>query len=292
LKDSSLELKIRLVFGIFILSWSSIIVRWVGDVDALIIAFYRLAVSAVVLVPFALREKSGSGVRWKKITPLMLLAGFFLALHFYSWITSLQLTTVGNSIFLESTHPAFALILSVIFLKEKAPLSMLPALIIGIAGMYITVFRDIQQNGAALLGDGLALFSAFCIAVYLLIARYLKMELPILTYLCIVYGTAASFILSLLVLKGIRFWDLPVNVWMLLMLLAVGPNLIGHSMLNWASRRIPVYLVNMALLSESVLASFYAALLLDEIPPAEFYLGALLIIISITMVFKWSNLKQ
>ena len=63
-------------------------------------------------------------------------------------------------------------------------------------------------------------------------------------------------------------------------------------MLNWASRRIPVYLVNMALLSESVLASFYAALLLDEIPPAEFYLGALLIIISITMVFKWSNLKQ
>ncbi len=286
LNESGFQIKIRLVFGIFILSWSSIIVRWIGDVDALIIAFYRLAVSALFLLPFALKEKGKAGEGWNKLLPLMLLAGFFLALHFYSWITSLQMTTVGNSIFLESTHPVFALILSVFFLKEKASLSLLPALVLGIAGMYITVFRDIQQNETALLGDALALFSAFCIAAYLLIARYLKKGLPILTYLCIVYGMASFFILGLLFWRGIVFWDLPEQVWMLLLLLALGPNLIGHSLLNWASRRMPVYLVNMALLSESVLAASYAALLLNEIPPPEFYFGALLIIISIVMVFR------
>jgi drug/metabolite transporter (DMT)-like permease len=56
-------------------------------------------------------------------------------------------------------------------------------------------------------------------------------------------------------------------------------------MLNFASRYIPVYKVNMALLSESVLATIYAGLLLNEIPGVRFYIGAVLIILAIGSVF-------
>jgi drug/metabolite transporter (DMT)-like permease len=69
--------------------------------------------------------------------------------------------------------------------------------------------------------------------------------------------------------------------------MAIGPNFIGHSILNWASRKIPVYKVNMAFLSEAVLATIYAALLLNEIPPADFYIGAVLILAGIFSIFLY-----
>lgn len=277
---------IRLIFGIVIISWSSILIRWMGAVDPLIIAFYRLSISALVLFPFALREKKTGAQEERRYLFPVLLAGFFLALHFYSWITSLQLTSVGHSIFLESTHPLFAYLLSIIFLKEKGSKSLIPALLLGLAGIYLTLSQDAGQNKSVLVGDGLALFSAFCIAAYLLIARKLKKEFPLLRYLFFVYSAAALFILALLFFYQIPFWRLPATVWLLLILLALGPNLTGHSLLNWASRRMPVFLVNMALLAESVLATLYAAILLNEIPGTRFYFGALFIIVSIYVVFR------
>jgi len=41
---------IRLFFGVIILSWSSILVRWMGDIHPLIITFYRLAFSALIIL--------------------------------------------------------------------------------------------------------------------------------------------------------------------------------------------------------------------------------------------------
>ena len=278
--------KLPLTFGIFIISWSSILIRWMGAIDPLIIAFYRLAFSAMVLLPFAMRRQPSKTPVANRVFWLIPLAGIFLALHFYTWITSLQLTTVGNSIFLESTHPLFAYILSVFFLKEKAGKSMIPAFILGLIGMYLMLSENITQHSGALAGDSLAIFSAFCIAAYLLIARKSKQDLPLLRYLFYVYGSAALLLLGPLLWNGVDFWELPVMVWVLLIILALGPNLIGHSLLNRASRHMPVYLVNMALLSESVLATAYAAILLDEIPVLWFYLGALFILYAIFMVFK------
>ena len=195
------------------------------------------------------------------------------------------MTTVGRSIFLESTHPFFSLILSILFLKEHASRNLIPALLLGIAGMYFTVHADFFGDRSALSGDGLALLSAFCVAAYLIIARKTTNDFPLLQYLFFVYGIAALIILIILGVKQINFWLLPAPIWLLLIALALGPHLIGHSLLNWSSRRMPVYVVNMALLGESVLATIMAYVFLEEIPDLYFLLGALLIIVSIGWVF-------
>ena len=279
---------VNLIVAVLIISWSSILIRWMGEVHPLIITFYRLFFSSIALLPFVFVDLKATLVKSKSIKYHLLLAGFFLSMHFFTWISSLQLTTVGNSIFLESTHPLFGWILSILILKEKASKALLPALLLGILGMYLIIAGDIHGHGnaEAFLGDLLALVSAFCIAAYLIIARILRQELSILPYLFMVYSIAAIFTLVLVFAYGLSLWDLPASAWLFLILLALGPNLIGHSLLNWASRHIPVYRVNMALLSESVLATIYAAILLDEIPHALFYVGALLIIGAIVSVFR------
>ena len=302
-----MQTKLKLFFAVFIISWSSILIRWIGPLDPLIISFYRLFFSALILLPFTkppvLQSLSGfvklknptlfaKPSRIRKIKspvpshwPLLLAAGLLLALHFYAWIASLQITTVARSIFLESTHPIFAVILSALFLKEKAPKAFLPALFLGLSGMYLPVHQDIASSHSALFGDSLALFSAFCMAAYLVIARRIGNDIPLLRYLFFVYSAAAFFLLSVLLYKGIPFWNLSATVWGLLLLLSGGPNLTGHSLLNWASRRMPVYLVNMALLLESVLATAMAAVFFYEIPDTLFLFGALLILCSIGWVF-------
>ena len=278
-----------LFIGILVISWSSILIRMMGDLHPLTITFYRLIFSSLFLLPFSFRNKRNRlPISFRNIR-FLLAAGLFLALHFYTWIYSLQLTTVGNSIFLESTHPLFAWLLSLWFLKEKAGRDLLWAGLAGLAGMFIITSNNLFGAASAFAGDGLALVSAFFIAAYLIIARVSRGGLPILRYLFWVYSIAAGFILITLFLLHIPFWSVSANDWKWLILLGLGPNLIGHSVLNWAAQRMPVYRVNLALLSESVLATIYAAVLLAEIPPPSFYPGAGLILAAVYLGIKYSS---
>ena len=275
-----------LFIGILVISWSSILIRLMGDLHPLTITFYRLIFSSLFLLPFSFRNKRNRlPISFRNIR-FLLAAGLFLALHFYTWIYSLQLTTVGNSIFLESTHPLFAWLLSLWFLKEKAGRDLLWAGLAGLAGMFIITSNNLFGAASAFTGDGLALVSAFFIAAYLIIARVSRGGLPILRYLFWVYSIAAGFILITLFLLRIPFRSVSANDWKWLILLGLGPNLIGHSVLNWASQRMPVYRVNLALLLESVLATIYAVVLLAEIPPPSFYPGAGLILAAVYLGIK------
>jgi drug/metabolite transporter (DMT)-like permease len=251
-----------------------------GDVDPLIITYYRLSISAIILLPFLIQKTDHIPLKVNSFL-LIISAGFFLALHFYTWITSLQMTTVGNSIFLESTHPLFAWILSIFFLKEKTSLKFLPVILFGMTGILLMVSADLTANFNALSGDLLAISSAVFVALYLIMARKNSGAITLIPYLIYVYSAAALFVLIFLLIRGINFWELSLEIWLLLFLLAAGPNLIGHSIFNWAARKMPVYIVNSVILGEAVLATFYAVYLLNEEPGLLFYPGALLILLSV-----------
>jgi drug/metabolite transporter (DMT)-like permease len=260
-----------------------------GDIHPLIITFYRLAFSSLIILFLINKPVKKVFSESAKHLKYLVTAGLFLSMHFYTWITSLQYTTVGNSIFLESTHPLFGWILSIVILREKISKIFIPSFLIAAVGMYFIIAGDIHISDNALTGDVLATFSAFCVAAYLIIARILKNDIEFFTYIFIVYSIAALCTLLIILLKGLNFWQIPLNGWLLLILMAVGPNLIGHSILNWASRKISVYKVNMAFLSEAVLATTYAAILLNEIPPKDFYIGAALILSAIVSIFVFKR---
>ncbi|MBN1853084.1 MAG: DMT family transporter [Pirellulales bacterium] len=280
---------LKLCFGIVILSWSSVLVRWMGDIHPLIITFYRLVFSVLIIAPFVRSSSFPISSYSKKQRFSLFFAGLFLSMHFVTWIKSVQWTTVSNSIFLESTHPIFGSILSIVILREIISKGFFPVLLVAFIGMYFITSGDFQVHGNALAGDFLAILSAFFVAAYLVIARAFKETMDCLPYLFTVYGIAAITTFVVILIKGLNFWDLPAQSWILLLLMAIGPNLIGHSILNWASRKIPVYIVNMTLLGEAVLATLYAALVLDEWPHRHFYIGAALIVASILSVFVFNR---
>jgi drug/metabolite transporter (DMT)-like permease len=264
-----------LLTGILIVSLGSIIIRWTGDVPAGIIAFYRVFISALILGLYKWKRtgRSENSV-FRKPHWHYFLAGFLLAVHFISWIASLQMTTIASSIFLVSTHPIFAVIFSIFILREYPQRRTIPAFLIAMLGTYLIVSLDSGPGMASITGDLLALLSAVSFAAYLLIARLHRDQTDFLGYLVVVYGSAAVVCAIFDIFTGNPFTGFSGISWIMMVLLALGPHLSGHSILNWCSRKIPVYKVNLGLLLEPVIATAGGVILFGEYPHPVFFAGA------------------
>jgi drug/metabolite transporter (DMT)-like permease len=195
------------------------------------------------------------------------------------------MTTIANSIFLVSTHPLFAVVFSILFLREYPGLKTIPAFLLAIFGMYLIVSQDARSGNVYIIGDLLAVISAISFAAYLLIARLHRTQHDFIGYLVIVYGTAAVVCALFSLSQGDKFTGYPGISWFMMGLLALGPHLSGHSILNWCSRQIAVFKVNLALLLEPVVATIGGILIFSELPQPLFYAGAGCILAALLYLF-------
>lgn len=304
-----------LALGILAVSSASILIRFAQrEAPSLVIAAYRLTLASLVLLPITLRRNSAElfALKRKQVCAL-LAAGVLLALHFATWITSLELTTVASSVVLVSTAPLWVALASPVFLKEKIHpavwvglgLALLGSLIIALcancentAGL---VHCDLGANfwsGRSLLGNGLALIGAICVAGYLIIGRRLQLSLSLPVYIQCVYGAAAVCLLALAWASGANFlgartqagfqvFSLP--VWLCLAGLALGPQLLGHTSYNWALRYLPAASVSVALLGEPIGTILLAFFILRETPSWIELVGGGLILLGIFITSRNSG---
>jgi drug/metabolite transporter (DMT)-like permease len=269
--------------GVIVTSWGSILVR-LAAAPPLGAAFYRMAFAAMILLPVSILAREPSPDRAAsirlgpaRVTLLMLLSGCCLALHFATWIASLSYTSISSSAVLVSTVPIFGLALSAIFLGEKAGISTAVAILIALAGAAVIGTGDYDPTGGRLVGDLLALAGAFFAAAYLLIGRRLRSQRSLVTYLAWVYGSSACFLLVMALLGGASLGPYPAVSYLWLFLMALGPSVIGHSLLNYAVRHVRAYVVNTTGLVEPVLATLYAFLIFGERPGWHLVAGGALV---------------
>lgn len=280
---------IGLFIAVLAVSWSSIFIRWCGDTSPIIISFYRMLWSAL-LFGIIVRVKSRSApffgpLEWKD-RGLILLAGILLALHFVTWIFALQLTTIAHSLLILSSQPVFALILSPFILKERGGWRAVVAVLITITGVTLIVWQDFGFELEQVWGDLLSLASALFVTLYIFIARFLRGKIELLPYLMMVYGSAAVTLIVVSFFGDYPIIDYPFKIHLLMLLLALVPTGIGHSLLNWSARHIEVYKVNIASLGELVLASIMAFIFFGEKPYGIFYFGAGLILVGILLAIS------
>jgi drug/metabolite transporter (DMT)-like permease len=292
-KPAQIRLFGVLVCGIFAVSTASILIRSVLDdgVPPLVIAAYRLTFAAFILTPIVLysrrpelRALSRRDWRWA------LFSGFFLALHFATWISSLNYTTVTSSVVLVTTGPIWVALLSWLIWRERLTRPIVLGLIVAVLGGMLVGFSDsagLGLGGTQLWGDFLALAGAWFVAGYLLIGRQLRDRMSLLTYIYIVYGSAALWLIALAALSGASFTlqangqPYPASAYVWLLLLAILPQLVGHSSYNYALRFLPPTYVAIVSLAEPIGSSILAFGLLREVPPPLTILGAIVILIGI-----------
>jgi drug/metabolite transporter (DMT)-like permease len=192
-----------------------------------------------------------------------------LALHFWSWNTSIQLTSVAASVLLVNTQPLVAGALSAIWLHERPTARQWLGIVVAIVGAVIVVLPDVTASsgrafaGRGLAGDGLALVGALTAGTYYVIGRRLRssLELDLWAYVAVVYGTCLVALLIIALAAHVRLAPYAPREFGIFALLALGPMLLGHTALNWALRHVRAYLVNVVLLGEPIIATVLAALL-------------------------------
>jgi drug/metabolite transporter (DMT)-like permease len=260
-----------LAAGVLVVSTASILIRWLQSdgVPSLSIAAWRLAFAAMILAPVVLarcrEELAGLARRdWE----FAFASGAFLAAHFAAWILSLEYTSVASSVALVTTNPIWIGIASWLLFRERLGAVMTLAIALAIAGSAVIFGVDaVPATTAAarpMLGNGLAIVGSLTVCGYLLIGRGLRRAMSLLAYIGVVYATAAACLVLLAAIAGAPLGGFAPAAWLGLLALAVGPQLVGHSSINWGLKYLSATLIALAILGEPVGSTALAWLLLGE----------------------------
>lgn len=297
-------LTIGLLAAISAASTAAIFIRFAQAQGApsIVIAAARLTIASLILAPIALtRHRPALRLLSRREWILALLSGLFLAFHFATWITSLAYTTVASSVVLVSTTPLWVALLAPLVLHERVGTSALVGLILALAGGVIVALSDTCSlqagaivcppmqaflGGKAFLGDFLALFGAWMAAGYMLVGRKLRSKMDLIPYIFIVYGMAALVLVAIMFGLGESPLGLPPVAYLWFLLLALVPQLIGHSLYNWALKYVPASFVSVTLLGEPVGSSILAYILFQEAPGLIKVMGAVLILAGIWLASR------
>jgi len=267
--------------GVVAVSTAATLIR-LAEAPALAIAFWRCAIASAVLL-------LASGGRWRaelaglsgRDRGLAVVAGLCLALHFASWIRSLEYTTVASSTLFVNTAPIWVGLLTPLLSRDAIGGRLWTGIALASVGSAIVAGGDLRLGGNPWVGDGLALFGAITLGVYLLVGRRLRERLSLLTYTALCYGVAAVFLGLLTPLTGTPLVGFDLATWGWIAAIALVPQLLGHTACNWALRWMPAALVSVTQLGDVIGSTILAAAVLSEHPPAAIFWGGPLILVGI-----------
>ena len=303
-----LILPFAILGAILAVSTASIFIRFAQrEAPSLVIAAFRLTFASLILAPIALtRHRAELHRLTRRELLLALLSGVFLALHFATWITSLEYTTVASSVVLVSTSPLWVALLSPLVLRERLTRVVLVGMLLALTGGVVIALSDacVWQNGlscpslaefvqgGAFFGNFLALAGAWMVAGYLLIGRRLRAKMSLIPYIFVVYSIAAIALIVIMFAAGETPLGYPPMTYVWMLLLALVPQLIGHSTYNWALRYMPAALVAVTTLGEPIGSTILAYFLLREAPTWIKLGGATMILAGIWLASKAENHEQ
>ena len=192
MSGSSVPSYVWAVLGIAIFGVSSAgaILTHVDEIPPLLRASWRLQLTALLLAPIALWQWNSTELRIKrkvfeaKNLKILVGSGFFLALHFGFWVTSLDHTSLTHSLLFVTAHPLVVLIGMFFFVRKPSRLELIGgiAAFTG-AGISLLDAGDAQgERSVTFFGDQLAFLGAVFVVGYLVCGRILREWMPLFVY--------------------------------------------------------------------------------------------------------------
>lgn len=238
----SRRVAIATLIGVMIIWGSTFVVTKsaIGELPPLTLAFVRVAIGALVLLPFAIpRLRSVDGLPWQW---LWTMGSLGVALYYVAFNWSLTLTSAAQGALVQSSIPAVTACIAMLWLREPASRMRLLGIALSIVGV-IVVFAEGTRSSAGApapgLGNLLMFFSVVCWGVYTSLAK------RVAQYDSIVITTFVTAIgaLLLLPLSAIELWSrgLPhpgLNAWLGAAYLGVFASGAGYLLYNYSLKHM------------------------------------------------------
>ncbi|MCK6578196.1 MAG: DMT family transporter [Anaerolineae bacterium] len=283
---------LMLIVGVLAASSGAILITYAlqEGIPSSVIAAGRMSIAALLLTPFVLRRQGDHRAQLRALSRADLLlgagAGFWLAVHFATWIASLEYTSVLISVVMVSTGPLWVALLEFLLLRVLPRPLVIVGLIVAIGGGIVIGLAGDPAAGeanTASTGALLALAGAVSFALYLVTGRRVRAKLSLLPYIWLVYSIAAAFLVLLAVLNGATFTGYSPAGYGLIALLALAPQLIGHTSFNYALRYLNATYISIATQMEPIFSAIAAALLFGQVPRGLQIVGSALVLIGVLL---------
>lgn len=284
-----------LAAGVVGVSSAGAILSHVDSVPPLMRASWRLQITVLMLLPFAIWQYRQMEItEKKKLTEkktVLILAGSGIALaaHFGTWVTSLDHTSLAHSLLFVTSHPIIIVIGTAIFVRKPHSLETAGALV-GLVGAGITLLDAKDSGDVTLWGDFLAFAGAITVVGYIVAGRILREWMPVFVYAVPVTLLGGILLIPFSILMGestsaIGWIDSELLGWFVLLAFLAG--IVGHTGLNACLRWLRPLTVSFAVTLEPIIGAFIGWFFFDEdIPQKWTWLGGLILIFGIMLVIK------
>jgi drug/metabolite transporter (DMT)-like permease len=271
--------------AVIAVSFSAIFIRW-SDSHPLVIATYRMGITSLIILPVVLIRNLGDFKKIEKNDFIIMTAiGVVLAVHFGTWITSLEETSVASSVILVTSHPLFVAVVSHYLFKEKLSFLGYVGVMIAFCGIIILSIGDFSISGQNFRGDVLALIGSIAAGTYILGGRKIRRDVPLIPYIFIVYSICSLCLLGACFVVSAPLHPLPLREYELFIVMAIVPTIFGHTMYNYALKYVKAQVISVSLLGEPIGATILAYLLLSESAPIFTIIGGCLILPGIYLAY-------
>lgn len=277
---------LALAVGVVAVSVSGPLIAYAAA-PALAIAFWRNALALPLLGPAALwrrrpelRALAGPA---RREGLLCVLAGVALAGHLMAWVPSTRMTSVATSTALVTTQPVWVGLIAVALGRRLARWTWF-GIALAVLGAVSVTGVDVTLSRTAVLGDLLALLGGVLAAVYTLLGERARATLSTTTYTLVCYGVCAAVVLAVCLGFRVPLAGYPPAAWAAIVGVTIGPQLLGHSLVNFALRRVPATTVSVVILLEAPGAALVAWAWLGQVPPLLALPGLLLLLVGVAVV--------
>ena len=256
-----------LLFGL-----AGLFAKWI-QLPAICITFGRVLFSSIALGLYLLLRRQSFLVSRRDLL-LLLAAGVILALHWWSFLASIQLSSVAIGTITFSSFPLFVTFLEPLFFHQKLMRRNVLIAIIILIGVLITV-PEFSVGNSSFTGILVGMLSALCYAVLTLLNKRLAGRLG--GSLTAFYEQAAAALFLLPFVLMIRMQP-SVSDLSLLLFLGVVTTALAHTLFISSLNTLPAQLAGICSSMETVYGILFALLLLGEVPSLREILGAGIIV--------------
>jgi drug/metabolite transporter (DMT)-like permease len=284
-----------LVAGVIGVSSAGAILSHVDEIPPLMRASWRLQITVLMLLPFAIwqyREMDVSNKQrlTEKRTLLIIVgSGLALAAHFGTWVSSLDHTSLAHSLLFVTSHPIIIVIGTAILVRKPHRLETTGALI-GLLGAGITLLDAANDGDVTLLGDMLAFAGAITVVGYIVAGRILREWMPVFVYAVPVTLIGAILLIPFSIVMGektaaLGWIESDLLSWFILLAFLAG--IVGHTGLNACLRWLPPLTISFAVTLEPIIGAFIGWFFFSEGVPGKWtWIGGSILILGIMFVIK------
>ena len=266
--------------GLAVVAWGigPLLVRGM-DVSGYTVAMYRMWLGVPAMLAAAYLW--GSPLTFL-VLRRCILPGFFFGTSMMMGFMAVRSTSIAHATLIGALTPALVLLGANRLVGERSDPRRLPAAVVAFAGLSMVILVGGGTSGASIGGDVWAVLGLLCFTVYFMILKKQRNDgVDGWAFLAGVFVCGAITITPFCLVVSDDLTGLGVSDYFLVIAMILGPGFVGHGLITWASRHLPVTTTSLLTLGSPVVSVIGGWIVYEQsLGPWQIF-GAVLVLIGL-----------